>query len=85
MVAGTIRNSVCNATKEYLVNRFTQGILIEQLLLSKLSDALDETKKLKKVDNLLTDLRNKGEIMNIGSRKEPIWQLQGIKNKLGIN
>lgn len=57
---------------------------IDQLLLSKLSDALDETKKLKKVDNLLTDLRNKGEIMNIGSRKEPIWQLQGIKNKLGI-
>jgi ATP-dependent DNA helicase RecG len=50
-----------------------------------LSDALDETKKLKKVDNLLTDLRNKGEIMNIGSRKEPIWQLQGIKIKLGIN
>lgn len=57
---------------------------IDQLLWSKLSNALDETKKLKKVDNLLTDLRNKGEITNIGSRKEPIWQLQGIKIKLGI-
>jgi ATP-dependent DNA helicase RecG len=52
---------------------------IDKLLWTKLSNALDKTQKLKKIDNLLTHLRNKGEIMNIGSRKSPIWQLQGIK------
>lgn len=44
---------------------------IDKLLWTKLSDALDKTQKLKKIDNLLTHLRNKGEIMNIGSRRSP--------------
>ncbi len=47
---------------------------IDTLLWSKLSDALDNTQKLKKVDNLLTHLRNKGEIQNIGSRRSPKWR-----------
>lgn len=52
---------------------------IDKLLLPKLSVALDETKKQKKINNLLTDMRNKGKIENVGSRRSPTWQLQDKK------
>lgn len=48
---------------------------INQLLLDKLSDALDEEQKEKKVANLLTKLRRAGRIMNAGSRGQPVWKL----------
>ena len=48
---------------------------IDQLLWSKLSDALDKTQKETKIGNLLTQLRYSGQIQNIGSRKLPKWTL----------
>lgn len=48
---------------------------IDRLLLSKLSDALDETQKETKIGSLLTSLRRAGRIRNAGSRKAPIWVL----------
>ncbi|MCQ4254562.1 RNA-binding domain-containing protein [Stutzerimonas stutzeri] len=48
---------------------------IDRLLLSKLSDALDEQQKLNKVGNLLTSLRRAGRITNSGPRKAPLWVL----------
>ncbi len=48
---------------------------LEKLLFSKLSDALSEEQKVKKVSNLLTSLRRSGKIRNIGPRKVPQWVL----------
>ena len=48
---------------------------INQLLLDKLSDALTEEQKVKKIDNLLTKLRRAGRIHNAGSRGQPAWAL----------
>lgn len=48
---------------------------INQLLLDKLSDALTEEQKVKKIDNLLTKLRRVGRIHNAGSRGQPAWAL----------
>jgi ATP-dependent DNA helicase RecG len=48
---------------------------INKLLLDKLSDALDEGQKDRKVANLLTKLRRAGRIINEGSRGHPIWRL----------
>jgi len=48
---------------------------IDKLLLGKLSDALDEDQKKKKVANLLTKLRRAGTIHNDGSRTAPEWVL----------
>jgi len=48
---------------------------IDKLLLDKLSDALDESQKKKKVANLLTKLRRSGAIRNDGSRSDPAWVL----------
>jgi len=48
---------------------------IDKLLLNKLSDALDEEQKRKKVANLLTKLRRSGVIRNDGPRKAPAWVL----------
>ncbi|MFT4059865.1 MAG: putative DNA binding domain-containing protein [Legionella sp.] len=53
---------------------------IDNLLWNKLSDALEKEQKLKKIDNLLTQLRNSGQIQNISSRKSPTWTLQDNKN-----
>ena len=44
-------------------------------LLDKLSDALTEEQKVKKIDNLLTKLRRAGRIHNAGSRGQPAWAL----------
>lgn len=46
-----------------------------KLLLDKLSDALDEPQKLRKVSRLLTRLRQQGTIENRGSDTAPRWQL----------
>jgi hypothetical protein len=48
---------------------------IDELLLDKLSDALDEQQKATKIGNLLTVMRKAGEIENTGPRKTPRWQL----------
>lgn len=48
---------------------------IDQLLLDKLSDALDERQKKVKIANLLTKLRRAGKIKNAASRKAPEWRL----------
>lgn len=57
---------------------------IDKLLWSKLSDALDNTQKQRKINNLLTHMHNNDMIQNIGSRKSSIWKLQSSKNKLVI-
>ena len=46
---------------------------LDELLLKKLSDGLDETQKHTKVGHLLTKLRRAGRIRNTGSRKVPRW------------
>ena len=48
---------------------------VDRLLLSKLSDALDEQQKQTKIGHLLTSLRRSGRIKNAGSRKVPRWVL----------
>jgi len=48
---------------------------IDKLLLTKISDALDDKQKRRKVGNLLTNLRRAGRICNTGSRKDPEWKL----------
>lgn len=48
---------------------------INQLLLSKLSDALDVKQKINKINNLLTKLRRRGVIENRGADKAPRWCL----------
>lgn len=48
---------------------------IEDLLLVKLSDALDLEQKKNKISNLLTNMRRNGKIVNTGSRKLPTWEL----------
>ena len=48
---------------------------VDDLLLSKLSDALTPEQKFTKVANLLTKLRRKGRIVNTGPRAAPQWKL----------
>jgi ATP-dependent DNA helicase RecG len=48
---------------------------VDDLLLSKLSEGLDEAQKLNKIGNLLTNWRRAGKIVNTGSRKAPEWRL----------
>lgn len=48
---------------------------VDQLLLPKLSDALDQVQKINKVSNLLTKLRRKGTIVNTGSDRIPQWKV----------
>jgi len=48
---------------------------IDNLLLDKLSDALSDEQKIKKISNLLTKLRRQGVIFNAGSRGKPAWVL----------
>ena len=48
---------------------------VNQLLLPKLSDALDEQQKTNKINNLLTKLRRKGIIENQGVDSAPRWCL----------
>jgi len=46
---------------------------IDELLFSKLSDALDDQQKRNKVSNLLARMRRDGLIRNDGSRGHPRW------------
>ena len=48
---------------------------INQLLLPKLSDALDDRQKYNKVSSLLTKLRRGGVMVNTGSDTAPSWRL----------
>lgn len=48
---------------------------IDKLLLDKLSDALSHGQKIHKISNLLTKLRRRGVIVNVGSRGKPEWRL----------
>ncbi|MDQ0415402.1 hypothetical protein [Mesobacillus stamsii] len=49
---------------------------IDNLLLDKLSDALDANQKKKKVTNLLYEMHKKDQmIINKGSNKKPKWVL----------
>lgn len=48
---------------------------IDNLLFNKLSDALDNSQKYRKISNLLTNMRRSGRIYNAGSRKVPEWML----------
>lgn len=49
---------------------------INDLLLDKLSDAMDGAQKLNKIHNLLTKLRMRGDIENTGSRGHSCWVLR---------
>ncbi len=48
---------------------------IDDLLWNKLSEALDENQKKRKIGNLLSGLRIKGRIHNTGSKAIPEWRL----------
>ena len=48
---------------------------INQVLLSKLSEALSEKEKISKINNLLTKWRKSGLIRNLGSDRSPRWAL----------
>lgn len=49
---------------------------MDDLLMSKLSDALDESQKVNKIGNLLTNMRRAEKIENEGSRKTPSWKIK---------
>ena len=49
---------------------------IDNLLIHKLSDVLDEQQKRNKTGNLLTKIRQQGKILNTGSRKKPRWVIK---------
>ncbi|MHB1344046.1 MAG: RNA-binding domain-containing protein [Thermoleophilia bacterium] len=46
---------------------------VDQVLLTKLPDRLSQEQKLRKVHNLLQELRRSGVIVNRGSRSKPQW------------
>lgn len=60
---------------------------IDEVLLDKLSDVLDETQKSTKVKNLLQAMsKQDGTIENAGSNKIPRWVLTAAgRNKLETN
>lgn len=48
---------------------------VDQLLWNKLPDWMDEKQRKVKINNLLSELRRGGKILNKGSFKKPIWVL----------
>lgn len=66
----------CKLITDYLkkFNKASRGE-IDKLLMEKLSSALDNEQKKKKIANLLTKLRRSGKIQNDGSKKTPQWRL----------
>ena len=56
---------------------------VDQLLVPKLPDRLTEQQKLRKVNNLLQELRRAGRIENRGSRAKPEWVLAGSDSRGG--
>ncbi len=57
---------------------------VDQLLLPKLPDRLTREQKLRKVNNLLQELRRSGRIHNRGTRGQPQWVLAGMISKQGL-
>lgn len=59
---------------------------IDAFLADKLSDALNDYQKSRKIGNLLSNLRRSGHIFNAGSRGKPVWQLaeRMQKEKAGL-
>jgi ATP-dependent DNA helicase RecG len=55
---------------------------IDELLINKLSDALNDKQKKAKVGNLLSLLRARGVIQNRGSRIDPQWEL--VERKVNL-
>lgn len=67
------KKMIINFIKEY---KSASRKDIDELLVSKLSDVLDEKQKRNKISNLLNEMANKDEkIKNIGSFKKPKWVL----------
>ena len=63
---------LCKAIRQHKhINR----VEINELLLGKLPDSLEERQKVNQVTNLLTELRKKGVIRNEGTRNDPRWVL----------
>lgn len=61
---------------DYLVGAGTASRkVVDDLLLNKLSEALNPDQKAAKIANLLTKLRRRGQIVNTGSRRIPKWKL----------
>lgn len=56
---------------------------IDDLLMDKLSDVLDDNQKKNKIKNLLSVLKNEKKIINVGSCKKSEWIL--IRSKLEVN
>lgn len=54
---------------------------LDDLLLSKLPDHMSAEQKRDKVRNLVQELRRDGLILNLGSRSEPKWVIQGDVGK----
>lgn len=50
---------------------------IDQAVIPKLPDRMTQTQKVRKVHNLLQELRRAGRIENRGSRNQPAWHLAG--------
>lgn len=48
---------------------------IDDFLADKLSDALSDYQKSRKIGNLLTNMRRAGAIYNAGVRAKPAWKL----------
>ncbi len=46
---------------------------VNQALVPKLPDRLSQEQKIRKVNNLLQELRRAGRIVNRGSRAQPKW------------
>jgi ATP-dependent DNA helicase RecG len=55
---------------------------VDQVLVSKLPDRMSEQQKLRKVHNLLQELRRAGRIANQGTRAEPQWVI-GASTRAG--
>lgn len=67
----------CKLITDYLLKFGSASrIEIDKLLKDKLSDALDSEQKAHKIANLLTKLRRRGTIVNMGSNKKPSWKLE---------
>lgn len=66
-----------NLIREY-IKKFNQATRkqLDELLLDKLPDILNQQQKVNKITNLIANLRDKGEIINEGnSKKTAIWKM----------
>jgi ATP-dependent DNA helicase RecG len=68
---------ILKAIKEH---KFLDRNDIDQLLWTKLPDWMNEKQKKKKINNLLSELRTKGEIKNTGNDAKPKWVLVNSNN-----